>query len=64
MKTEVNRSRIAWFMTSQQPFAKLDRKHAFVHFIEKYHSNIKGLHVNKGFYNIILQKVVDSKLNW
>ena len=33
-------------------------------FIEIFHSKMKKVHVNKGFYLIILEKIVDSTLNY
>ena len=41
--------RIAWVMTSQQPFCKMEEKVFFIDFIEIFHSNMKRVHVNKGF---------------
>ena len=56
--------RIAWVMTSQQPFCKMEKKVFFIDFIEIFHSKMKRVHVNKGFYLIILEKIVDSILNY
>ena len=56
--------RIAWVMTSQQPFYKTEEKVFFIDFIEIFHSKMKRVHVNKGFYLIILEKIVDSILNY
>ena len=54
--------RITWIMTSQQPFCKMEKKVFFIDFIEIFQSKMKRLHVNKGFYLIILEKIVDSIL--
>ena len=55
--------RIAWFMTSQQPFWKMEEKVFFTDFIEIFQSKMKRLNVNKSFDLIILEKIEDSKLN-
>ena len=56
--------RIAWVMTSQQLFCKMEVKVFFIDFIEIFQSKMKRLHMNKGFYLIILEQIVDSKLNY
>ena len=58
--------RIAWVMTSQQPFLQNGGKCVFYrYFIEiSIKSKMKRLHVNKGFYLLILEKIVDSMLNY
>ena len=56
--------RIAWVMTSQPPFCKMEEKVSFIDFIEIFQSKMKRLHVNKGFYLLILEKIVDSMLNY
>ena len=57
--------RIAWVMTSQQPFCKMEEKVFLIHFIEIFQSKMKRLHVNKCFHLIILEKIVtDSMLNY
>ena len=56
--------RIAWVMTSQQPFCKMEEKVFFIDFIEIFQGKMKRLHVNKGFYLIILEKIVDIMLNY
>ena len=56
--------RIAWVMTSHPPFCKMEEKVFFIDFIEIFQSKMKRLHVNKGFYLIILEKIVDSILNY
>ena len=50
--------RIAWVMT------KWRKRFFFIDFIEIFQSKIKRLHVNKGFYLIIVEKIVDSILNY
>ena len=62
MVSEVSRSRIAWFMTSQQPFAKCRKKCVFKHFIAKDNSEMNILQGNTSFYSIIYQKFGDSIL--
>ena len=37
---------------------------SFIDFIEIFQSKLKRLHVNKGFYLLILEKIVDSMLNY
>ena len=49
--------RIAWVMTLQQPFCKMEEKVFSIDFIEIFQSKIKRLHVNQGFYLIILEKL-------
>ena len=39
-------------------------KGVFIDFIEIFQSKMKRLHVNKGFYLTILEKIVDSMLNY
>ena len=53
MVSEVSRSRIAWFMTSQQPFAKCRKNCVFKHFIAKNNSEMNILQGNTSFYSII-----------
>ena len=36
----------------------------FIDFIEIFQSKMKSVHVNKGFYLIILEKIVDPMLNY
>ena len=55
--------RMAQFMTSQQPFWKMEEKVFFIDFIEIFQSKMKRLHVNQSFDLIILEKIEDSKLN-
>ena len=56
--------RIAWFMTSQQPFCKMEEKVFFIDFIEIFQFKMKRVHVNKSFYLIIIEKIEDSILNY
>ena len=56
--------RIALVVASQQSFCKMEEKVFFVDFIEIFQSKMKRLHVNKGFYLIKLEKIVDSILNY
>ena len=56
--------RITWVMISQQPFCKTEKKVFFIDFIEIFQSKMKRLHMNKGFYLIILEKIVDSMPNY
>ena len=56
--------RIAWVVTSHQPFCKMEEKVSFLDFIEIFQSKMKKLHVNKHFYLLILEKIVDSMLNY
>ena len=51
-------------MTSQQPFWKMEEKVSFIDFIEIFQSKMKRLHVNKDFYLLIFEKIVDSMLNY
>ena len=51
-------------MTSQQPFCKMEEKVSFIDFIEIFQRKMKRLHVTKGFYLLILEKIVDSMLNY
>ena len=56
--------RITWVITSQQLFCKIEEKVFLIDVIEIFQSKMKRLHVNKGFYLIILKKIVDSMLNF
>ena len=47
-------------MTSQQPFCKKEEKVFFIDFIEIFRSKVKRVHVKKGFYLIIFEKIVDT----
>ena len=53
---------MAWIIPSQQPFCKMEEKVFFIDFIEIFQSKMKRLHVDKGFYLIILEKIADSIL--
>ena len=53
MVSKVSRSRMAWFMTSQQPFAKCGKNCVFKHFIAKYNSEMNILQGNTSSYSII-----------
>ena len=48
--------RIAWFMTLQQPFCKMEEK-VFIDFIEIFQGKMKRVHVNKSFFLLYLKKL-------